>query len=224
MNVLGFVQLAQAAPSVGGYAYPIGIQKRAERKELTNAGQLFGFLKDILHAAIGPVDGIASGISFRAARQGDVAEIMEVCHVMSSNRLPIEMRLSSLQMGRHLWELSRQWEWAQCVHEQLDPMARNNDLHHAVAFGALISEATSSQARAIAAYLFNTVKGIVTDAIQTIPLDDATGQRLLGQVQPTIAELANQYVNKRADDIVTLQTNAAGNDPDADAYRDLFQS
>jgi urease accessory protein len=227
VNVLGFVQLTQATPPFGGYSYSFGIEGMAQRKELTNAQQLLALLKGALHAAIGPADGVASGISYRAARQGDLSEILEVCHVMSSDRLPLEMRLASLQMGRHLWELSRQWDWAQSVHEQLDPMARKNDLHHAVAFGALISEATSSQARAIAAYLFNTVKSMVMDAIRTIPLDEATGQRLLGEVQPTIAELASQCVDKHAGDIVALRSGGSvpgGGSGAGDAFRDLFQS
>ncbi len=219
MNLLGFVQLAEAIPPFGGYSYCFGIETMAQRHELSTAQQLQTLLKVVLHAAIGPADGVASGISFRGARAGDLSEIPDVCHVMSSDRLPLEMRLASLQMGRRLWEKSRQWEWAQCVHEQLDPLASKNDLHHAVAFGALISEATSSEVRAIAAYLFNIAKSMLTAAVQTIPLDEATGQRLLSEVQPTIAELATQCAAKHARDIVALRSGGG-----SENYPGLFQS
>ena len=221
MNILGFVQLAEAIPPSGGYCYSFGIETMARRHQLTTAEQLLTLLTGALHAAIGPADGVASGISSRAARQGDLREIPAVCHVLSSDRLPLEMRLASLQMGRRLWEISRQWDWASAVHEQLDPLAHQNDLHHAVAFGALVSEVTGSQVRAIAAYLFNTAKSMVMAAVAGIPLDETTGQHLLAQVQPTIAELANQCVDKHAEDIVAIH---AGGDGGGEALRGIFQS
>jgi urease accessory protein UreF len=111
------------------------------------------------------------------------------------------MKLASVQMGQRLWAVSRGWGWAASVHEQLDELARATELHHAVAFGALVSEATSSQLRAIATYLFNVVKGMVLAAVRAAPLEEMEGQRVLSEVQGTIAALAAGYVDKGAGDI-----------------------
>jgi urease accessory protein UreF len=111
------------------------------------------------------------------------------------------MQLASLQMGQRLWVMSRGWDWAGGVHQQLDGMAQRNDLHHAVAFGLLVSETTSSQVRAIATYLYNTAKNIVLAAVHAIPLEESAGLQVLSGVQGRIAELAAQCADKQTVDI-----------------------
>ncbi len=202
MNVLGLVQLCEMAGPVGGYSDYFELEQRVRNGRLRSAEQLQDFVQSTLQAAIGPADGVASGIAFRAARHGVIEPIPEVCAALSSERIPLEMRLASVQMGHRLWAVSRTWSWAQSVHEQFDDLAMHTDLHHAVAFGALVSETTSSQIRAIATYLFNTAKTIVLAAVRTIPLDEAAGQRVLSSVQPTIAQLAAAYADKGPGDIL----------------------
>jgi urease accessory protein UreF len=200
MNVMGLVQLCGAAQDSGGYGHTFGIEGLVRGGRLKTVEQLEEVVKEVLEGAIGPADGVASGVTFRAAREGDFERIPEVCAVMSS-RVPGEMRLASLQMGERLWVMSRGWGWAEGVHQQLDGMAVRNDLHHAVAFGVLVSETTSSQVRAIATYLYNTAKHIVMAAVRAIPLEEAVGLRVLSGVQGRIAELAAECAGKGMRDI-----------------------
>ena len=213
MNVLGLVQLCEVAQPSGGYSHSFHVEQLAQRGRLTTAEQLLHFLQNVLHVAIAPADGIASGIAFRAARSGEFEHIPTVCNAMSSGVLPAEMRLASLQMGQRLWALSRNWDWASAVHSQLDPLAADADLHHAVAFGTLVSEATNSQVRAIAAYLFNTARNIVLTAIRVIPLEERLGHRVLSEVQPVIAELAQKCVDKQPSDILSFPPPSDCDDP-----------
>ncbi len=104
-------------------------------------------------------------------------------------------------MGRRLWGISRGWDWASGVHQQFDGVAEKIELHHAVAFGALVSETTSSQVRGIATYLFQIARNIVLAAVRAIPLDEITGQRLLSEMQPPIAQLAASCADRSTDDI-----------------------
>ena len=68
---------------------------------------------------------------------------------MTDAGVAVEPRGDTKQ-ARALWGMSRTWEWASGIHQQVDPIANETDLHHAVAFGALVSEATNNQVRAIA--------------------------------------------------------------------------
>jgi urease accessory protein len=218
------VQLCEAAQPVGGYGHSFGIEQMARAGRLSSQDQLTSLIKDLLVDSIGPADGVASGIAFRAARHGDFDDLPRVCRAMSSDRVPVSMRLASLQMGRRLWGLSRGWDWARGIHQELDAMASSSDLHHAVAFGALVSETTSSQVRAIATYLLNTAQGIVMAAVRAIPLDEVAGQRVLSSVQPTITQVAAACVDRHPEDIVALGGRGeAGNEPSGeDPFRHLF--
>lgn len=222
MNVLGLVQLTQAAQPAGGYSYSFGIEQMARTGRLTSPDQLATLVKGVLLASIGPADGVASGIAFRAARAGAFDRLPPVCSVLSSNRVPVPMRLASLQMGQRLWGLSRTWDWASGVHQQFDELASHTDLHHAVAFGALVSETTTSQVRAIATYLLNTARSIILAAVHAIPLDEVVGQRVLSSVQPTITDLAAACADKSPDDIVALNTTDPAIDAKDDPFRSLF--
>ena len=188
MNVLGLVQLCQSAPP-GSYS----LEQLAATPPHT-AAELTELVRDFLQRSIAPTAGLASGMAFRAARQGDYERLPHVCETLDHSVLTDPLRDSSLQMGRRLWGLSRAWEWAAGVHEQLDDFAQRAPLHHAVAFGALVSETTNSETRAIATYLFSTARGIVLTAIRAIPLDEAAGQRVLSDIQDSIAHIAAQYV------------------------------
>jgi urease accessory protein len=204
VNLFGLVQLCQAAPPAGGYGHSFGIEQLARAGRLTSPDQLASLVKGVLLSSIGPADGVATGVAFRAARAGAFDRLPPLCAVLSSDRVPTPMRLASVQMGQRLWGLSRGWEWACGIHQQLDELADATDLHHAVAFGALVSETTTSQVRAIATCLLNTARGMVMAAVRAIPLDEVVGQRVLSDVQPTITELAAACADKDADAIVAL--------------------
>lgn len=200
MYLLGFVQLCQTVPA-RGFSERLGVSAAVRQHRLASPADLKCVVCDVLEATVGPVDGIASGMAYRAARHGELGEIPLACAALSSERLPEPLRLASLDAGQRLWDLSRRWDWARAVHEQLDDFAHRHDLHHAVAFGALVSETTAQQVRAIAGYLWNVARGIVEAGVRLIPLPEEDGQHVLSDVQPTIAQLAARCVDKHADDI-----------------------
>jgi urease accessory protein UreF len=197
LNVLGLVQLCQ---STGPGSYTFGIE-RLTRGRPISPEELTELIKALLLHDVAPTDGVASGIAFRAARHGEYEQLPSICDALNTSHLPDPVRLESIQTGQRLWGISRSWDWATSVHDQLDPLAERTHLHHAVAFGALVSETTSSEARAIATYLFSTARGIVLTAIRAIPLDEAAGQRVLSEVQSAIAEMAGRFVERRPTDI-----------------------
>ncbi len=200
MNVMGLIQLC-AYDQPGGYCQPAGVESLIQEGRVRSPEALENLVLSVLKSRIAPADGIASGIAFRAARGGMLDPLPEISAALSSGRLPADMREVSVQMGRHLWGVSRYWDWASAVHLQCDPVAEKIDLHHAVAFGALISETTSSQVRAIATYLFQTARSIVFAAVRAIPLDEIAGQRVLSDMQPAIAQLAAACADRTPHDI-----------------------
>jgi len=197
VNVLGLVQLCQ---STGPGAYTFGIE-RLTRGKPTTPEELAELVKSVLVHDVAPTDGVATGVAFRAARFSEFERLPDVCQALNTTHLPDMMRLESIHTGRRLWGVSRAWEWASAVHDQLDAMADRTDLHHAVAFGTLVSEATASEARAIASYLFTTARGIVLTAVRAIPLTESAGQYVLSEIQGTIAEIAAKCVERGAGEI-----------------------
>src|SRR5580765_1153441 len=103
MNVLGLVQLCTTAEGSAGYSHSFGIEQLVRGGRLRSPEELTVLVRRVLVGSIGPADGVASGIAFRAARGGMFERLPEVCSAMSSERVPLPMRLASVQMGQRLW-------------------------------------------------------------------------------------------------------------------------
>lgn len=205
MNVLGLMQLVNSAPAVGGYAACFQVHALARQRLLRSEEQIVQLLDACLKSIIGPSDGVAVGWAFKVARQGDLAELPELASRLSGPGVPANLRMASLEMGMHLWELSRRWDWAQAMHAQVDGMTGSETLHHAMAFGALVSETTAQEIRAIAMCLFSAAKAIIRVAVDAIPLDETVVLKILSRLQPEISNLAHQYATCGPDAIYALQ-------------------
>ena len=207
MNVLGLIQLVDAPSAGDGYPFCFGIERRAACGALSRPTDVLNLAQRLLALFIGPCDGIAAGCAFRAARSSEFQSLGELCRTLSTASPPA-MRLASLHTGRRLWELSRRWDWTRAVHHQFDPMADAVDLHHAVAFGSLVSETTANPVRAVAACLLQAARGIINTAVAAAGFDDAIGRQLLCDVQPAITDIARQYADCSPRDIAALGAEA----------------
>lgn len=201
MNVLGLMQLVDSAPAVGGYADCFQVHVLARRGLLHSEEQILQLLDASLKSSIGPSDGVAVGWAFKAARQGDLADLPELASRLSGPDVPADIRMASLEMGTHLWEVSRHWDWAQAMHGQVEDLAASTHLHHAMVFGTLVSETTAQEVRAIALCLFSAAKAIIRAAVAAIPLDETVVLKLLSRLQPEISKLAYQYAACRPESI-----------------------
>jgi urease accessory protein UreF len=195
------MQLVDSAPAAGGYATCFQVHALARRGILRSEKQIIQLVDASLQSSIGPSDGVAVGWAFKAARQGDLAELPQLAAQMSGSDVAADIRAASLEMGAHLWELSRRWDWAQAMHGQVDAIPAPFGQYHAMAFGTLVSETTAQEIRAIALCLFSAAKAIIRAAVMAIPLDESVVLKLLSGLQPEIADLAHQYAACRPETI-----------------------
>jgi urease accessory protein UreF len=205
LNVLGLVQLIESVPTAGGYSDCFQIPSLVRGGYLRDSDQVLHLLNLALQESIGPAEGVVAGAAFRAARRCELGQLSRLSSALSNHQLPAEIRTASLQMGTHLWELSRRWEWAQSIHGQINPLADEGGIHNAIAFGILVSETTAQQVRAIAMCLFRAARTIISSAVQAIPLDEKDGNRLLSTLGPMISELARNYADRPLDRIMALR-------------------
>ncbi len=206
MNLAGMLQLVAPSTAESGYATYF---TRLESDWITSPHSLDmvrGGMTAILKNVIGPSEGIAAGIAFRAARAGDIAPFRELMQLLSTKKLPTDLCAASLRTGTALWEQSRRWEWTSAVHAQLDPLTLPA-VHHAAAFGALVSETTANEIRAVATYLYRAAQLLIRDAATGLQLDDTNVQHLLCDCQEQITVLAQRFTGCTPADIATIAPN-----------------
>ncbi len=203
MNLSGLLQLVEPSAAESGYRTYF-LHFADERPSAMHSPDEFGaILFYILSDVIGPSEGVAAGIAFRAARSGDTAPFQELMQVLSREKLPADLCSTSLRTGTALWQQSRRWNWTAGIHEQFDPIS-TPWVHHAPAFGALVSETTANEIRAIATYLFRTAKLLLCAAPSEIKPDDSTAQHILSQCQESITVLAQRFSGGNASSIAAV--------------------
>ncbi len=194
MNMLSMVQLMDVAPpQSGGYADCFRVETLIAKGALKQPTEFKHLLVQALKLAIGPLDGFAAGAVFDASRHGDFSALPALVDTLCTANTPLSLQQASLSTGEYIWEVSRRWPWAAAIHDQLDGVTEQTGHFHAVAFGALISDATAQKARAVAACLMTATKSLVLCAAKYLPMDLNQSQRLLNDVQPTITQLAIEY-------------------------------
>jgi len=193
LNMLSMVQLMAIAPQSGAYADCFQVERLIAEGAIRRPAQMENLLVKALKYAIGPLDGFAAGAVFDASRQGNFESLPALVDELCTADTPLGLRQASLNTGEYVWEFSRRWPWAEIIHSQLDGVTEQTGHYHAVAFGALISDATAQKARAVAACLMTAAKSLVLCAAKYLPMDLTQAQRVLNVVQPTIAQLALEY-------------------------------
>lgn len=198
LNILSMIQLMDIAPPSGGYADCFRIESLIAAGRIQQPADVETLLVRVLKYAIGPLDGVATGEVFNASRNGDFASLPALVQALCVADTPLSLQQASLSSGEYIWEVSRRWPWARTIHQQLDGVTEKTGHFHAVAFGALISDATAQKARAIAACLMTAAKSLVFCAAKYLPMELNESQQVLNDVQPTIAQLAIEYSQPNA--------------------------
>ena len=192
MNLTGLLQLVEPTCTDSDYATYFGLLEPHSHRPVHSLEELHNAMTALLADVIGPTEGVAAGIAFRAMRAGEIKPFQELIEVLSNGRLPTDMCATSLRAGTALWERSRRWQWATPMHEQLDSLTAPA-VHHAAAFGALASETTANELRAIATYLYRSTRLLISASSVGLQIDETTARHLLTDCQENITTMAVRF-------------------------------
>ena len=109
-GLLTALQLADSFFPSGMYAHSHGLEAMISRGRVTTAPDVAEFLENQLSWTVMPSDGVALLESWRAARRGDLAQVVAIDELLLAMKAPAELRNASTQLGLRL--LSEAGEWA----------------------------------------------------------------------------------------------------------------
>jgi urease accessory protein len=122
VTAVGLARLLQFGDSmfpIGGFAFSSGLESAIQQRVVTNAATLLEFARTATaQAASG--DGIALIHAHRAARVGDLSEVMRIDERVFARKLSSENRTMSIRMGRKAAELGAQVTGAPLAASWLD--------------------------------------------------------------------------------------------------------
>jgi urease accessory protein len=204
-NFLSLLQFTDGLFPAGAYAHSFGLEYLVQSGEISGATEVEDFLRGYLEGAVAPADAVAMLCAWRAAKAKDLAACLALDETLDAMKTASELRDASRQMGRQTLRVANHLpcdgllaDFAEKVGNNLTPG------HHAVIFGMIGGVLAWPAMEMVAAYFYSTSAALVGAALRLLPLGQLAGQRILWNVQPLIAELAEETQDKTDSDMWTF--------------------
>ncbi|MCC2098876.1 MAG: urease accessory protein UreF [Hyphomicrobiales bacterium] len=194
--------LSPAYP-VGAYAYSHGLETAIEKGAVSNAGNLEGWLDDILHHGSGWNDALLIAEAFRLAdaskKEADAGALADLARLASAITGTAELQQESLQQGQAFLEVTRK-AWP---HPLLDTLtaAIGANTAYPVCFGIAAAVHGCDESQAINGYLFAMVANWVSAAVRMNVIGQTAGQQIAAGIAAKIEAVTASVQQATMDDL-----------------------
>jgi urease accessory protein len=201
-NFLSLLQFADGLFPAGAYAHSFGLESYVQSGGVSEAAGVEAFLRSYLEGAVAPTDAVALLCASRAAKAADLPTCFALDETLDAMKIASELRDASRQMGRQTLRVANHLpcpglltEFSEAVTKDLTPG------HHPVIFGMIGGVLAWPAREMVSAYLYSTGAALVGAALRLMPLGQLAGQRILWNVKPLIASLAEDAQDKNQADM-----------------------
>src|SRR6202049_3269819 len=186
----------------GASAHSFGLESCAQSGEVRDAAGVEAFLRAYLEGCAGPTDAVALLCARRAATNETLASCLALDEMVDAMKTPSELRDASRQMGRQTLRVATHLpcdplleEFGKAVADEVTPG------HPPIVFGTIGGILGWDALEMTSAYLYSTSAALVGAALRLLPLGQLAGQRIVWNVRPLIATLAEEAQDKHEADM-----------------------
>jgi urease accessory protein len=199
---LSLLQFADGLFPAGAYAHSFGLEYCVQSGEVADAAGVEAFLRAYLEGCTAPADAVALVCARRYAKQNSLAPCLALDERVDAMKAPSELRDASRQMGRQTLRVASHLSGFQLLAEFSGAViSEATPGHHPVVFGMIGGFQDWDALEMTSAILYSTSAALVGAALRLLPLGQLSGQRILWNVQPLIAALAEDAQDKSESDM-----------------------
>ena len=204
-NFLSLLQFTDGLFPAGAHAHSFGLESYVQSGDVADADGVEHFLRAHLSGSVAPGDLVALLCAWRAAKSGDLAACIALDETIDAMKTAGELREASRQMGRQTLRVANHFtshallaEFGAAVAADLSPC------HHPVVFGIIGTAMQWPGPEMARAFLYSNSAALVGAALRLMPLGQLAGQRILWNIGPLIAKLAEEAQEKHLEDLWTF--------------------
>ncbi len=201
-SLIGILQITDSFFPSGAFAYSWGLETYVSEGRVKDMNGLVEFLRAYLAGMTRRCDALAVKLCIEAAGAKDVQTVLRIDRLIHSMKLAGEMREGSMQTGRQLLKVmgllhksAMPEGFAQAVERGEAPG------HHPVVFALVCNSLGAARDEALAAYLYSAAAGIVSAGVRLIPIGHTEGQKVIEDIKPLLAGIAEEVLSLDEDDI-----------------------
>jgi urease accessory protein len=199
---LSLLQFTDGLFPAGAYAHSFGLEFCVQSGEVRDASGVESFLRAYLEGCAAPTDAVALLRARQTAADENLSACLALDELLDAMKTPSELRDASRQMGRQTLRVATHLP-CHAFLEELGKAVANEITpgHHAIVFGAIGGILGWEALEIASAYLYSTSAALVGAALRLLPLGQLAGQRIVCNVRPLIATLAEEAQRKNERDI-----------------------
>ena len=199
---LSLLQFSDGLFPAGAYAHSFGLECCVQSGEVRDAAGVEAFLRAYLEGCAGPTDAVALVCARRAAAIENLADCLALDETLDAMKTPSELRDASRQMGRQSLRVATHLP----CHPLLEQFGKavadeSTPCHHPIVFGMIGGVLGWDSLEMTGAYLYSTSAALAGAALRLLPLGQLAGQRVVWNVRPLIATLAEEAQDKNEQDM-----------------------
>jgi urease accessory protein len=182
----------------GGYAFSSGLESAAQGGAVRNAEDLNRYVTDLLQNGTGRCEAVAVARAWMAVTNDKLQVAKDADLELDAMKLCRETRMASRQMGRQVLKIATEQQKGQqgaatmLTDYQAEVEAGRSPGHLAVTLGLTLGACGWSEKDTVAAYLYQSVVGLISAALKLLPIGQREAQRLLESWLPLIEDLSRE--------------------------------
>ncbi len=194
-SLLQLIWLASPALPVGGFSYSEGLEAAVEAEQVGNEDEAKRWLVDQLQVGLARSELALVAQAFDAWQCGDAARIAELNAWVTQTRESFEQRQQTEQMGRSLLAWMKNRGDAPGAQQRLDVLvALQPAPTWPVAFALAAFDAGAPCRETLLSFAFGWAENMVQAAMKSVPLGQASGQRMLAALAAQIPDAVDYAI------------------------------
>ena len=197
------LQITDSSFPIGAFSHSYGLETYTQQLIVNDERSSRLFLENTLKYNTLFNDAAFVVWAYRYGEENDINLLLQLDQEVSALKTAVEIRTASKKLAIRFLRVIAIFEmdgpslsaYAEAIFTQ------KTEGHFALVFGLYCQQSGISIENALTAFYYNTASSIVTNCAKLIPLSQMTGQRLLFQTQPLIAELVLRTMELSRDDI-----------------------
>jgi urease accessory protein len=199
---LSLLQFSDGLFPAGAYAHSFGLECCVQSGEVHDAAGVEAFLRAYLEGCAGPMDGVALVCARRVAAKENLAACLALDETLDAMKTSSELRDASKQMGRQSLRVATHLPCHPLLEQFGKAVADGaTPCHHPIVFGMIGGVLGWDALEMTGAHLYSTSAALVGAALRLLPLGQLAGQRVVWNVRPVIATLAEEAQDKNEQDM-----------------------